>query len=532
MFLFLESSQWSAAEYTDEELREAIRIRIENLEINNATEGIEKVYTFNSVRKVYSSNGFNQLWKKQKETDAFITLIGNAWTEGLECNDYHYQRLVHLQSQPVLSRQLQSEYDILLSDAFLLYASHLLSGKVDPVSIDADWHVVRREGDPLLLFTSAIRNSNYKSTIEEIIPSNPNYTALKEALALYRAIKNDGGWQLIDQAKTIESGMEDYRIPSIRARLILTGDLAENSGNSDLTYDSNLQNAVIKFQRRHGFKGDGKIDEPTVRMMNVPVDERIRQIELNMERWRWLPGAFSNYYVMVNIANYNLEIYKNGTREQSYRVIAGKPVRKTPVFTSKISYLVFNPNWTIPPTILNNDVLPEVRKSTEYLNNKNIRVLDANGKHLNPDSIDWKNPNVKSYIYRQDPGPNNALGAVKFMFPNSFNVYIHDTPSKELFSKSERAFSSGCIRVENPLTLAEYLLNDAGKWNGQAINNVVATNETQTVYLKEKPDVHILYMTSWASNGDVFFRKDIYERDLALYNALKESPRLDLPSGF
>ena len=181
-----------------------------------------------------------------------------------------------------------------------------------------------------------------------------------------------------------------------------------------------------------------------------------------------------------------------------------------------------------PSTILKEDVIPEARKSTDYLRKKNIRILDSNGDMINLDSVNWMSPIIQSYTFRQDPGPANALGVVKFMFPNPYSIYLHDTPSKELFSKTDRAFSSGCIRVENPLSLAEYLLNDRQKWNEEEIKKVIASNTTQTVTLKQQPDIHILYWTCWEKNGDIFFRKDIYERDSALLKALKESPRIDI----
>lgn len=509
-------------------LEEEIRRRIENIEISNQVDEQEKIYAIQSIMHIYIENDFKPVWNKENEIARFLKAVENSSLEGLTPTDYHFDRLTKLQQLTNLTLSLEAERDLLLTDAFLLYATHLLSGKVNPVTIDANWHVVRNEGDPLALFMATIKSNNYTSAIEKLAPSNSKYTDLKDALIKYRKIQEEGGWKSIPAGKVIETGMSDSRIPLIRERLLLTNDYKKfDDSDSDEEYSAELREAVLILQRRHGFNGDGKVDEPTIRAMNVPVEERIKQIETNLERWRWLPQEFSKYYILVNIANYDLQVIKDGRIERTHRVIAGKPVRKTPVFSSTVSYLVLNPTWTVPPTILKNDVIPEVRKSTQYLKDRNIRVLDAKGSTLNVDSINWNSNTIYSLVYRQDPGPKNALGAVKFMFPNKFSVYIHDTPSRELFTKSERAFSSGCIRVEDPLAMAEYLLNDPSRWNTQSIKKVVDSNITQTVFLKNQPNVHILYWTCWADKGLVQFRKDIYERDEQLYKAFKQPPRID-----
>lgn len=514
---------------TDPEISEEIRRKIENISISNSMPDVEKIYAVFSVKNIYMSNEFRTLWNKNNEIAQFITEIENAWEEGLNPQDYHIERIRELNLISVLTPGQWAERDILLTDAYLLYASHLLSGKVDPVSLNAGWHVSRREGDPVALFNATIRSNNYNSSIKSLVPANRPYESMKRMLIKFRAIKQQGGWGTIPTGPVIETGMTDQRIPAIRARLNLTDEYpGADKGESEEVYSLDMQEAIRMYQRRQGFPGDGKIDDPTIKALNVPVEERIIQLEINMERWRWLPREFSEYYVLVNIANYELQVIKNEKVTHEFRVIAGKPARKTPVFSSRISYLVFNPTWTIPPTILNQDVIPEARKSTNYLKSKNIRVFDGSGRELNVDSMNWQSPGVNRYVFRQDPGPANALGAVKFMFPNEFSIYIHDTPSRELFNRSERAFSSGCIRVENPLKLAEILLDDPKGWNQGAINEIITSRETKTVNLKVRPDVHILYWTCWVMDDLPYFRKDIYERDLIVYKALKSKPVVDL----
>jgi murein L,D-transpeptidase YcbB/YkuD len=282
------------------------------------------------------------------------------------------------------------------------------------------------------------------------------------------------------------------------------------------------------FQVRHGIDIDGEIGFKTMAAMNINVDERIEQIKINLERWRWLSRQFGDYYVKVNIADFNLEVIKNGEKIRQHKIIVGRTYRKTPIFSSKITHLVFNPSWTVPPGILSADVLPAVRKNIRYLKNKNIYVYDKNGKIVIPSSVDWNSSVVKSYTYRQTPGSDNALGSVKFFIPNEFMVYLHDTPSKDLFEKTERAFSSGCIRVQDPLELAEYLLNDPENYSKKRINGIINTKKTQTVVIKDQPAIHILYWTSFTNDdGVVQFRSDIYKRDGPLKEALlKRAPSL------
>ena len=514
----------SANPAKNEDIKEIVRQKIENIEILNPVE-TEPIYCIASVKQVYLNNNFYLLWRKKEEVDEFIVEIGKAKSEGLNPDDYHYKELIRLKQIKNQTYENIAEHDILLTDAFLLYASHILSGKVDPVTIDADWHVARREGNPVDIFNATISSNNYTLALQELIPNSNMYQKLKAALANYQEIQQNGGWKEIPSGRNIKVGMEDTRIPLIKERLIRTNDLSIKI-DSSLLYDERLQEAIIKFQKRHGFPGDCIIDEPTIIAMNVPVEERIKQIKVNLERWRWLPQEFSNYYILVNIANFELDVIKNGKTEREYKVIVGKPFRKTPVFSDKISYIVLNPTWTVPPTILKNDIIPAVQKDINYLSKKNIKVLDHSGNEIAISAIDWQTIKSNGFPYKlvQDPGPDNALGAVKLMFPNKYNVYLHDTPSRELFSKSDRAFSSGCIRVENPIDLTVYLLNENNKWDKEKILKIIETRKTQTVMLPEKLNIHIMYWTAWADeNNTTHFRNDVYDRDSKILHALKQS---------
>jgi murein L,D-transpeptidase YcbB/YkuD len=310
----------------------------------------------------------------------------------------------------------------------------------------------------------------------------------------------------------------------------MMGDLKETVVVDSTLYDSLLVEAVKSFQSRHGLDIDGRLGPKTVAAMNVPVSERIDQIRLNLERWRWLPQNFGDKYIIVNIANFELDVYENNESVMDMRIIAGKTYRRTPVFSDQITYIVFSPYWNIPGNIAAKDILPMVGKDIEYLDRMKIKVFSGYGsdlKEIDPAEIDWQNSADfnKKYWLRQEPGRSNLLGGAKFMFPNRFNVYLHDTPARELFGKTSRDFSSGCIRIEKPEELAIYLLKNEPKWTPEKIREAMKKGTEQTALLSSPVPVYILYWTAWiGDNGLINFSDDIYKRDRALLKALDEKP--------
>ncbi|MBU1708066.1 L,D-transpeptidase family protein, partial [bacterium] len=316
----------------------------------------------------------------------------------------------------------------------------------------------------------------------------------------------------------------------LRARLHMTGDLDDNADMENNLFDDSLEQAVHKFQRRNGLEDDGVVGPATLEALNVPVEERVHQIEVNLERWRWLPQELGRRHILINVANFELDVNEDNQPVMTMRVVVGRDYRRTPVFTDQMTYLVFSPYWNVPTNIAVQDIVPKIRENSDYLTNQNIKVFRGWGveaKAIDPQTIDWSRITEQNFNYRlrQEPGPLNALGRVKFMFPNKFNVYLHDTPARELFAKTERAFSSGCIRIEKPIELAEYLLRSDPKWTREKIFAVIDKHIEQTVRLPEPLPVHLLYWTAWANeDGSVQFRKDIYSRDKKLYEALLEKP--------
>ena len=308
--------------------------------------------------------------------------------------------------------------------------------------------------------------------------------------------------------------------------MVRSGDLLDASASDSLLYDAPLADAVKRYQQSLGLEPDGVVGAATIAELNVPVAERITQLRVNLDRGRVLLHDLPEQFVVVNIAGYTIYLVKGQNVVWNARVQVGKTYRRTPLFRSDISYLVFNPTWTVPPGIIAADILPAARQDPHAITRKGLRVFDGAGREVNPEAIDWSRfrSGHIPYTLRQDPGPSNALGRIKFMFPNPYAVYLHDTPSQSLFERADRAFSSGCVRVERALELAEIVLNDSQRWNKDSIARVVASGELQNVTLKAKIPVLLTYWTAWVDpQGSINLRRDIYGQDAAWAEGLNAS---------
>jgi len=312
-------------------------------------------------------------------------------------------------------------------------------------------------------------------------------------------------------------------VRNLRARLQASGDLTEGDAGKNPVYDKAVADAVRRFQKRHGLAETGSVNAATAAALNVPVAKRIRQVELNMERWRWLPDDFGSRYILVNIPSFKMNVVENGKRVMESKVVVGRLERQTPTFTANMAYLVLSPKWYVPRSIAVKDKLPQLKRNPYALARQNIRIYNSAGQQLNPGAINWKAVGAGNFNYqlRQDAGPRNALGGIKFMFPNPYNVYLHDTPTRGLFSQNQRTFSSGCIRISNPVELAEYLLKHDPKWSRDAIRAAAVSGKQRVVNLPQQVPVYLLYWTAWVDeDGLAHFRDDIYSRDKPLVRAL------------
>jgi len=488
----------------------------------------------------YRQRDYQLAWSAHMDNArALSERILTSHEEGLVPADYHaaeIRKLLAESSGKQFPEARQVDLDIMLSEALARYAYHLRFGKVNPENLDADWNIQRsfKGQDPVVELQSVIDSADLAAQLDASTTQLPVYKQFQQALASYEVIRTAGGWPVIPEGQTIKPGMQDARAPLLRQRLQITGDLpAAATANSSFEYDATLEEAVKHFQLRHGLDADGVVGKGTLAAMNVPVDARINQIRVNLDRARWVSQDIPETFVIVDIAGFNARLFRNGEVIWDEPAQVGKPYRKTPVFREDMTYLELNPTWTIPPTILKKDILPKMKKDPGYLQKKNMQVLTQDGKVVDPGTIDWSSVSAKGfpYIIRQTPGPHNALGRVKFMFPNPHFVYLHDTPSKELFNRSSRAFSSGCIRVRNPFDLAELLLQDQDGWDRAQIDTAVDSLKQQRVSLSEPVPVLLLYWTvNIDADGTVYFKEDIYERDAKVLAGLDGGFSFDAPA--
>jgi L,D-transpeptidase YcbB len=476
------------------------------------------------LARFYAARGYQPVWIKRPMVTALISAIESSAEDGLDPADYHIREIKKLYNQPPATPELEVHYDLLLSDAFLTLAGHLRYGKVDPVSLDPNWNISDFNKRSALEFRlqNAISAERITGVLKELRPQHPVYDELKKGLARYRAIAKEGGWPVLVDLEGLKAGATDSRVPKLRKRLEISGDITATNADTSKVYSRALLDAVKHFQKRNGIDADGVLGPATIKAMNIPVEQRIEQIRINLERCRWFLNELEPTYVMVNIADFSLQYIEHGHHRWGTRVIVGQPYRETPVFKADMQYIIFNPRWVVPPTILAKDVLPAIRKNRSYLNTKKLQVIDRNGVVVNPASVNWSQYTAGNFPYRlqQTAGDHGALGRIKFMLPNRHTVYLHDTPTKDLFEKSTRTFSSGCIRVENPQELARLVLQDTLKWNREQIQAAINTGKTTSVYLPKRIPVFIVYLTSFADGDNVVFHDDVYNRDNAVLKAL------------
>ncbi len=513
---------------------EAIRLRLEAAGHPAVIRiGDELVHASLALPTFYERRGFTPAWSQRgrwaPRADQLVRLIGAVGAEGLRPSDYHLAALRARLERPEPSIERLVEADLLLTDAFLILAAHTVSGRIDPATFDPEWIAVRREVDVSALLERVAGGQDPAQALRGLQPAHAGYARLVDALARHREIAAAGGWPRIGAGPSIKPGMTDPAVAVLRRRLAASGDLAD-TGVPDLPerYDDVVVAAVVSFQRRHGLDDDGVVGPKTREALQVDAASRVRQIELNLERWRWLPQELGRRHLLVNVPDFRLRVSDAGNEVLTLRVIVGRAMRRTPVFSDMMRYLVFSPSWEVPPTILRQDKLPELRKDPGYAAAQNMRVFqrtDGGWTEVDAAQVDWPRATAANVRLRQRPGPANALGGVKFMFPNRFNVYLHDTPARELFARSQRDFSSGCIRVETPLELAVYLLSEDPAWTRETILAAMQAGQERSVSLPRPIPVHIQYWTAWAAeDGTVQFRRDIYGRDGKLDAALRLPP--------
>ncbi|CAK8722141.1 MAG: Murein L,D-transpeptidase YcbB/YkuD [Candidatus Electronema aureum] len=473
----------------------------------------------------------------QKRVHDLLEVLEKAGEEGLVPARYRPADIVAL--LPARDRESLARLDILLTLAMSSYINDMRKGRAASSRFDPNLLAAVRDsgGDVPQMIKEGLISSNLKQFLAMQAPQHQAYFALKKLLAEYRRIEAAGGWPQIPTGKKLEPGMADERLGLLAQRLLITGDLPSSSA-TDIQqktfemYDDELVKAVKHFQTRYNLEHDGIIGTTTLIALNIPVQDHISKIILNLERWRWLPHQLGGRRLLVNIAGFSLTGMNDEQTELFMPVIVGEFNHKTPVFSEAMTYMEINPYWTVPPSIARKEIVGKMQKDPRYLSKQRIRIFTGwheSAAEISPAAINWHTigAGITRYRLRQEPGKGNALGTIKFIFPNNKSIYMHDTPGQALFKQVKRSFSHGCIRVSRPLDLATYILqHDGQEMSEKQLKKRIASGKQIAIILKNPIPVHILYLTALvAEDGTAHFYDDVYGNDALLAEALRvDSP--------
>ena len=508
---------------------ERLRVRIEQLRGGaNQVDGVP-VAASRLIADFYRRRSFVPAWTRPGQAEAMLALAEGSVEHGLDPADYHAAALRRVVDNPPAGEAAVAERELLLTDSLVRLAYHLHFGKLNPRQMYPGWNFRRSLGsvDPVQALESALAAPRLQDAVQRFAPQLPAYRDLRVALAGYRAVQAAGGWPQVPPGPPLQSGVQDARVETLRARLIAEGDLAPAEVPDAARFDDAVDAAVHAFQRRHALEADGVVARRTLEALNVGVAQRIDQMRVNLERLRWVAQDLEGDYLIVDIAGYGARLFLGGRQAWSSRVVVGQPYKETPAFRATMRDIVFNPAWAVPATIFREEMLPRLVSDPGWLAHNQMRVVDRSGRDVDERGMNWARFRNEPFPYQlvQAPGADNPLGRIKFLLPNPSDVYLHDTPAQELFQRTERAFSHGCIRLEQPLQLAVLLLDDPEHWNAQAIEEAIATGQTRTVPAARRVPVMLLYFTAEADEGGVTFRRDVYARDRDVLLGLKREPR-------
>lgn len=490
--------------------------RLQDLLMRDAVQIFGVAYTPEPLREAYAGRGYAPVFVDEtgpvKRAMELIRVLSESSGDGLVPQDY----LGNLPENWMHADPAEIEFA--LSDAFRRYGRDISGGRTTAAISEPDIVIGRKTFD-LGFWLERAAIVGPEAIVAELRPRHPQYDRLRHMLLGYRALAARGGWPVISAGATLKPDMVDPRVAELRANMSARGYNNLNDTPDATVYDAAVARAVSHFQERNGLENDAVVGPQSLAALNMPAEERVNQIVVNMERWRWLAPDLGGRHILVNQANFKLQLVENGKIVDERRVIVGKAFHKSPMFSDKIRYLEFNPTWTVPHSIAGNEMLPKLRRDPGYLERNDYRIYtswEADAPAMSAHSVNWSNVTSSRFPFKivQQPGTLNALGRVKFMFPNAFDVYLHDTPSRGLFARADRALSHGCIRVQDPIDFAEMLLK-ADRGIGPAeINAILESKQTTRVDLKTPLAVHLTYFTVWVSDEGVpAFYNDVYERD-------------------
>lgn len=485
------------------------------------------------LTRIYNTTGVRSLWVTgegpNEKGRIIFGYLKDSYQHGLDPKEYKVDRMLQLWS----TRDVKylAELDTLITYNLVKYIHDISYGVLKPLESDPELFAEAGDKDfnPVVAIKHVLATSDLNKYLAGLPPQNQHYLALKAGLAHYRQMAEKGDWVPVPEGASLHPGDIDERIKAVRKRLQSTDPLLETPRDTVASiYDPWLQQAVLTFQRQHGLTADGVIGKNTIAALNISIAEKIASIRINMARWRWQAHDLGNKYVLVNIANFNLKAFQDGKIVLDIPVIVGEEQHQTPVFSGTIKYLDINPFWNIPTSIAQKEELPELRKNKKYLVERHVRLFSSwqdDAVELDSTVINWhtiSEGQIAGYKLRQDPGPWNALGKIKFVFPNQYSVYMHDTPAHYLFGRTKRDFSHGCIRVSKALSLAIFLLKDHPEnWPIEKVKEYYNQDQREVIRLSHPVPIHITYQTTWVDeDGTMHFNRDIYERDAQLYDVL------------
>lgn len=484
-----------------------------------------------ALQRFYSGRDYQPVWLQSDSIsvlhDIALDFIAAAEAEGLDSHDYQLHQLRQMRFNRLAAVPYELEFHT--TRALLMLAEDLRQGQLSANDVDPDWHIPQPSFDPVNFLLDAVASSRLQQSLADLPPKIPSYQLLKQALAKYRdLVARQVTWTRIPVVPVIRPNTSHPVIPLVRSRIIEayhthgTAEYNLSAIHGD-NYDNELVSAIKSFQLQHGLNADGIIGENTRRALNMTPAEKVRRLRLNMERLRWLPRNLGDRYLLVNIAGFQLAAVKQDQQVLDMRIIVGRNYRSTPSFSSYISHMILNPYWNIPASIAREDLLPRQQKDPTFFASQGIKVYtgyDYSQAPIDPDTVDW--PAITKgfpYVLRQDPGAKNALGVIKFMLPNSFSIYLHDTPDKSLFQKEIRTFSSGCIRLEQPMALADFVME--GHKTQTELTTQINIGRTATVSLSESTPIYIVYLTVWVDGQrQIHYSPDTYGRDMRVLSSV------------
>ena len=486
------------------------------------------------LHSFYEANSMQPAWSAEKNllpvADSLVSAIRESGRDGLDPTIYHLRSLDSLRSElrrrytgrEPIAPSLRTDLDLLLTDSAILLACHLAEGAIAKNSLRVRWTADSSSVRYDSLLNAALQTQTVKQALQSMLPQHPIYVGLRQMLVSLEATSKKGGWGSVPAGPALAAGASGKRVFALRNRLWASGDLAARTGWQSDGFDSTLVDGVRAFQKRYGLEPSGIADSATIATLNVPVGKRIEQIKVNLERWRWMPHWLGRKHILVNIPDFRLTVVEDGDEVMKMKVVLGLPNWQTPVFSAEMTHVMFNVHWIAPDDILSKELINYMKADSNYLRSNEMTLWRKSGDTLvkvDPHTIQWAemNENNIDFFLRQEGGPQNIMGQVKFLIPNPHNVYLHDTPYREDFPKNIRMFSHGCIRLEKPFDLAEYVLRQFPDWERERIDTVVARKTEQTLTLKHSIPVHIVYCTAWREeDGSAHFRQDFYGLDQRL----------------